>query len=1066
MLDEYANQVCRIARQGGSEAKLQGELDTLLREMLRRYGIDYDPYVNETFKALGFSVGISQIDSLRPDSLFGHVVLDYKKAGVLSVPRQMVQAKEQVEGYLNTVSGGHDVAPDECQEWAGVLWDGFKIIFCHSDGTAWRWSRKYPTSAASLLTLVQTYRSLQRKPLTAEALSREFGKNSAVAQAVLPALSRQLSHPQHRTNMLFQEWRRLFEQVSTYTLSQLPSLREWARSHGIISTDASQILFALHTYYSIVVKLLTSELLAAAHTTPGDSLVMDVVNATSTEDVFRSFSQLEDSDFYRQYRISNFLEGDFFSWYVQEREPDLAQALVLLARTFQDFEPATAKLRPETIKDLLKQFYTSVVDEQIRHDLGEYYTADWLAQHVLDQVAYDGDPEKVAVDASCGSGTFLVESIVRVRVRCEAAGYSPLEMLDAVVHSVRGLDLNPLAIISARANYILAIADLVFALGHDIEIPVYLADAINVPVEEDGVLKYKLDTMVGELDLEIPLVLVQNQVLGKILLECEHYIERGHSARQLINHLRNMEQVAPLLDEDVEARLRQFYVSIEDLNTRKPPWDSIWCRVVKNNFSPRGFGPVDYIVGNVPWVRWSRLPSTYRKRVKRFCDYYGLVSGRSFTGGIESDISTVLAFSTADHWLTPGGKMGILITWTVFKSDSARGFRVGRLPDLTGLRVDSIEDLTAIQPFPDATNETGLYLATKVGAEEQVQFDEIPCRIWKPKESARIDTTLSLPEVKSLVEIIDGEACPVADFGSPLWTGSIDKYRTVQFLRGSSPYLELAHRGTVTDLARLYWVKVEKYVPETNRALIRTLREEEFPRAKLVEGTEGRWIEADLLYPVLRGRETGRYDIKISGWYQIIPNRHYRNVEPEEEFMHRYKFAHEHLMRNASLLKKRSSYKRYMRDLPSYCIWCVGDYSFAPYKVAWPEQQDPNKFRASVVTSVGEEAVIPNRVIVPDHKLYFVSVDTLEEAHYLCAFLNSRPVRTWLGGFQLGKQIGTTIFEFMRVPRFDPVDEQHLELAAISREAHRQREGTANKRLLRPREENQLEKLVKAITSH
>jgi len=30
------------------------------------------------------------------------------------------------------------------------------------------------------------------------------------------------------------------------------------------------------------------------------------------------------------------------------------------------------KFKPETIKDLLKEFYTSLVDEQIRHDLGEY----------------------------------------------------------------------------------------------------------------------------------------------------------------------------------------------------------------------------------------------------------------------------------------------------------------------------------------------------------------------------------------------------------------------------------------------------------------------------------------------------------------------------------------------------------------------------------------------------------------------------------------------------------------------------------------------------------------------
>ncbi len=49
---------------------------------------------------------------------------------------------------------------------------------------------------------------------------------------------------------------------------------------------------------------------------------------------------------------------------------------------------------------------------------------------------------------------------------------------------------------------------------------------------------------------------------------------------------------------------------------------------------------------------------------------------------------------------------------------------------------------------------------------------------------------------------------------------------------------------------------------------------------------------------------------------------------------------------------------------------------------------------------VRDEFALPNRVIVPDHKLYLASVGSLEEAHYLCAFLNSRSVRVWLGGFR------------------------------------------------------------------
>jgi hypothetical protein len=1061
LLQSYLHRIRTITQSAGSsEAKLQIGLEPILSEMLAEYQIPYDPVVNESLRAQG----LSQASSLRPDSLFGHVLLDYKAPGTLRVTSQIPKTKEQIEGYLNDITGGHDQAPEECEKWAGILWDGYFLMFCHSDGSAWRWSRRYETSEASLLSLIQTYRSLHREPLTATLLSRYFGKDSETARAILPTMCSLLSKPKHRTSMLFREWRRLFEQVSTYTLPQIPSLREWAHRNGIPTQDASQILFALHTYYSIVVKLLTSELLAASQAIPESSLASDIANAPNNEFVSKRFAQLEDSDFYKRYRISNFLEGDFFSWYVDEASPQLTTGLVQIARTLQRFEPATAKLKPEAIKDLLKEFYSSLVDGQIRHDLGEYYTPDWLAQHVLNKVNYDGNPSEILVDPACGSGTFLVEAIAILRRKCEQREYASLDILRTVINCIRGLDLNPLAVVSARANYILAIADLVFELGDDIEIPVYLADAINVPVEKPGgILEYILDTEVEELRFEIPLKLVQNQVLGRILVKCEDDIGLGRPPEAFIAALRKMPNVQELLDQPTEERLKHFYSSIQNLNTRKPPWDSIWCRVVKNNFSPKGFGKVNYIVGNVPWVRWSRLPNSYRKRVKRFCDYYGLVSGKQYTGGIESDISTVLAFSAADHWLNPGGRIGLLITWTVFKSGSARGFRLGNLPDSSGIKIDGIDDLTAIQPFPDATNQTGIYFATKLKSARDAPFDEIPCSIWKPLGSSRIAPESSLSEVQTQVEIEEGEACPVSDFGSPLFTGRKAVFDSAKFLRGTSSYLGYAHRGTVTDLARVYWVKVEKYSPETKRALIRTLREDELSIARIVEPVEGVWIEADVLFPLLRGRNVGRYGIKTEGWYQIIPNRHYLNFENEDEFADKYPACHSYLINYVHLLTDRATYKRYLSGLPPYSIYCIGDYSFAPHKVVWPEQQNPDNFRASVVTSVGDEAIIPNRVIVPDHKLYFASLDNPEEAHYLCAFLNSRPVRSWLGGFLLSAQIGTTVFEFMHVPPFDPQHDEHQRLASLSVKAHLEREGTRNDHQLDLSEEDELEDLVKKI---
>lgn len=1062
-LNEYIKRIKNVANTARSESKLEGEFNQILKECLADFGIDFDPHVNETLK----SMGLSQVDAGRPDGVFGHIVYDYKAPKVLSSEKNMQEAKQQLERYLDRITGGHENDPIACGQWFGYICDGITLIYCRSNSMLWQWSRPLPITENTLLFLVHAFRSLQRKPLTATLLSNSFGKESTVAQELIRVMCSHLSKPRHKTNMLFREWKRLFEQVSTYGLDQLPSLKKWATDNGIATKDASHILFAMHSYYSLVVKIVTSELLSiSTHST--FSVCEEVVATSTIDDLHSVMTRIENGEYYRRYRISNFLEGDFFSWYMNERSRPLANAIRGVARKFLEFEPASAILLPEAKQDLLKEFYSSLVDEQIRHDLGEYYTPDWLAQHLLDKAGYQGDPNIKILDPACGSGTFLVEAIIRLKQGCVNAGLTPLETLTTILTNVKGLDLNPLAVISARANYILSIYDLVFDLGYDIELPVYLADSINVPIEKednDGqrFLEYFLDTEIEHFVLEIPWELVHAQVMGHVLLACEDAISHGQPFSRFLKTIRSNSEIQLHLSDAVVGRLESFYEVIESLEARD--WDKIWCRIIKNNFSPRGFAPFDLIIGNPPWVRWSRLPETYRNRVKNFCNFYGLVSGRGYSGGIESDISTVITFSAADNWLQDGGSIAFLITWTVFKSGSARGFRLGSLPDNSGLKVRLIEDLTNLQPFPDATNETAIYIAEKVRPSKKAEFTKATCNIWKPQRGkSRVLPSLQLSEVYKTCDIEKGAACPIGEWGTPLFTGDIEHFKQSAFLRGNSEYLAASHRGTVSDCARVYWVKVIKYSEATNRALIRTLTEEELPRARSIDPIEGAWIESDLLFPLIRGRDLGRYCTLTKDWYQIIPNNHYDNLDSEEDFADSYPLAYSYFKNYEDILRNRSSYKRYQKHLPFYVIYCIGDYSFSPFKVVWMEQQDPKSFRASVI-SQHTNSVLTNTLITPDHKLYFSSLYSEDEAHYLCGFLNSYSVRTWLGGFLLGKQIGTTIFEHMKVPRFDPKNSKCMEIATISKNAHAYRKDTKNKKYLEPKTEKELVKLVASICS-
>src|SRR5439155_22853269 len=111
-------------------------------------------------------------------------------------------------------------------------------------------------------------------------------------------------------------------------------------------------------------------------------------------------------------------------------------------------------------RDLLKNLYHGLIPEAVRHALGEYYTPDWLAEHTLDLAHYDGNPERTFLDPACGSGTFLLMAIQRTRqwLADRSVEWGSVvkkrEAVDLIRHHIVGFDLNPLAVIASRTNYL------------------------------------------------------------------------------------------------------------------------------------------------------------------------------------------------------------------------------------------------------------------------------------------------------------------------------------------------------------------------------------------------------------------------------------------------------------------------------------------------------------------------------------------------------------------------------------------------------------------------------------
>ena len=73
-----------------------------------------------------------------------------------------------------------------------------------------------------------------------------------------------------------------------------------------------------------------------------------------------------------------------------------------------------------------------------------------------------------------------------------------------------------------------------------------------------------------------------------------------------------------------------------------------------------------------------------------------------------------MLYVAADKYLKPNGKLGFVITQTIFKTEGGGdGFRRLKLGDGDPLRIIQVDDFSSIQCFEGATNRTAVVILQK-----------------------------------------------------------------------------------------------------------------------------------------------------------------------------------------------------------------------------------------------------------------------------------------------------------------------------------------------------------------
>jgi hypothetical protein len=123
--------------------------------------------------------------------------------------------------------------------------------------------------------------------------------------------------------------------------------------------------------------------------------------------------------------------------------------------------------------------------------------------------------------------------------------------------------------------------------------------------------------------------------------------------------------------------------------------------------------------------------------------------------------------------------------------------------------------------------------------------------------------------------------------------------------------------------------------------------------------------------------------------------------------------------------------KRFQKGQEFYSLWSTGPYTFAPFKVLWREIG--NTFAAAYIGSATINFV-GKKTVVPDHKLYFIPVDSEPEAAYLTGFLNAPTISKAVSAYGAQLSLGVSVAEYINIPKFDDSDTYMLEIADIARQ--------------------------------
>lgn len=984
----------------------------------------------------------------RLDAVVNNLIIEYKHYSKLSSNKDQNIAIEQVKDYLKALENKESI------KYNAILTDGIRICYFSFLDNEIHNTNICPIENEDIDTIIRAILANNTKKFVPENILKDFSINPiapSISKSVAQTLYRVLKENKtEKTNMLSNEWRALMH-LSVDDNGKGNDIEKRRKDLSLIFSDnidnaksEYDALYALQTTYAIIVKLIACKVVDKLEYNDATKNYYDLSNITSSEmQVF--FEKMEDGYSYKSNNITNFLEGDFFSWYSDKEQWNnkFWEDIVGIVKCIDQYSAFSLNVYYEPI-DIFKDLYMSIIPKSIRHSMGEYFTPKWLADYVISNGIenIENKDEWKAIDPCCGSGIFLLELIKKIVGNRNIKSMSNKEkrkLKEKILNRVYGIDINPLSVLSARVGYYLALKPL--GILKDIEIPVYLGDsailADKILVDDIECYKYSVTNLKEPFNVILPTRYVKLPDFGQIMSELQACVKTEDAqivSNVMKNKLNETEKASNKLMNCIDEMAQKLVM------LHSNHWDGIWIRIATNFMLIARLSNFDLIVGNPPWVKWEHLPTTYAEKIKELCNVKHIFSGAGQYGGTQLNICALISNVTATNWLSEKGMLIFLMPDSIMSQNSYEGFRNFYLDysNKERLYLQKIDRWRApLRPFRSDNKVVTQDFNTYYFSRKIIDyFDGIPVIDITRKKDIKddiINNTSIFEEAQKYLEFSVYKAVQLSK-NTTAFSYTSTKYDYSKII-GPTDYLY--RTGVEFTPQQLYILRglgkseKENYYKFTNKDF-------SLSKYKIQDQPKDGWdFPTKNIYPIITSPNIEAFNYNSNNEYCILPyTKDNTNIPiPSDIMLKENKDILIYLANHKELIDKQSEKSKQMhRGKEFYALSKIGPYTFADYIVA---ARDNSRFCASVIkretTPWNEKkqviCVKHTIIISQDKNNRFINED---EAYYICGILNCEIVQQYIqttfksNGFSLNKSN-------LYMPLYDPNNKNHRQIVEIAK---------------------------------